>query len=83
MSRGRRGQGLGGGRLGRRSGFDIEGASGPVVVPIPQTGIARTLNLSEEPFPDRTLTQIYERERETQIAGERTRGESKSEQEVK
>lgn len=36
----------------RRSDFDIEGASRPVVVPVPQTGVARTLNLSEELFPD-------------------------------
>lgn len=37
--------------LGRRSGFDIEGPGRPVVVPVPQTGIAGTLNLSEELFP--------------------------------
>ena len=48
------------------SGFDIESASRPVVVPIPQTGIAGTLNLSEELFPDRKQ-QRYEAE----IDGER------------
>lgn len=59
---------------GCRSGFDIEGASRPVVVPIPQTGIAGTLNLSEELFPDGK-----QRRYEIQIEGKETdcRAESK------
>lgn len=38
--------------LGCCSGFDIEGTSRPVVVPIPQASVAGTLNLGEELFPD-------------------------------
>ena len=40
-------------RHGKHSGLDIESASGPLVVPVPQTGVAGALNLREELFPNR------------------------------
>lgn len=61
--------------LGRRSGFDIEGASRPVVVPVPQTSVAGTLNLGEELFPD-SRRQMRERERETERGETDCRAES-------
>lgn len=58
----------------RRSGFDIEGASGPFMVPIPQTGVARTLNLSQELFPDR-------RQHRNETRGDKQEGDERAENE--
>lgn len=49
--------------LGCCSGFDIEGTGRPVVVPIPQTSVAGTLNLGEELFPD-SERQMRDRDRQ-------------------
>lgn len=60
------------------SGFDIEGTSRPVVVPVPQTSVAGTLNLGEELFPD------SERQRwETEIDEGRNRLEGKESRQEK
>ena len=40
----------------RRSGLDIERACRPLVVPVPQTGIAGTLNLCKELLPNHRET---------------------------
>ena len=39
------------GRAELRSRLDVEGTGGPVVVPVPQPGIAGALNLTQELFP--------------------------------
>lgn len=68
-------------RVGCRSGFDIEGASRPVVVPVPQTGIAGTLNLCEELFPERKQKR-YETERQGETGGSRNRERAQKDEAV-